>query len=52
MLRSQARQIAIAPVNAGPTSSMTRNWRAAGYFRALHDTSLDRNVTVPARPIE
>jgi crotonobetainyl-CoA:carnitine CoA-transferase CaiB-like acyl-CoA transferase len=46
----QARQIAIAPVNAVADIVNDPQLRAAGYFRALHDTALDRNVTVPGPP--
>jgi benzylsuccinate CoA-transferase BbsE subunit len=46
----QARQIAIAPVNTVADIVDDPQLRANGYFRSLHDATLDRDVTVPGPP--
>ncbi|HEY6259726.1 MAG TPA: CoA transferase, partial [Xanthobacteraceae bacterium] len=46
----QARQIAIAPVNTVADIVEDDQLRANGFFRSLHDGTLDRDVTVPGPP--
>jgi crotonobetainyl-CoA:carnitine CoA-transferase CaiB-like acyl-CoA transferase len=46
----QARQIAIAPVNSVADIVQDHQLAANGFFRSLHDDTLDRDVTVPGPP--